>query len=49
MDGTGLARRIIEETAARAAQISRRASVAPCLAAVLVGEDPASVTYVRMT
>jgi methylenetetrahydrofolate dehydrogenase (NADP+)/methenyltetrahydrofolate cyclohydrolase len=48
MNGTGLARRIIEETAARAAQISRRTSVAPCLATVLVGEDPASVTYVRM-
>ncbi|WP_461062001.1 bifunctional 5,10-methylenetetrahydrofolate dehydrogenase/5,10-methenyltetrahydrofolate cyclohydrolase [Streptomyces pseudoechinosporeus] len=48
MNGTGLARRIIEETAARAAQISQRTSVAPCLATVLVGEDPASVTYVRM-
>lgn len=48
MNGTGLARRIIEETTARAAQISRCTSVAPCLATVLVGEDPASVTYVRM-
>ncbi|WP_328767843.1 bifunctional 5,10-methylenetetrahydrofolate dehydrogenase/5,10-methenyltetrahydrofolate cyclohydrolase [Streptomyces sp. NBC_00286] len=48
MNGTGLARRIIEETAARAAQISQRTNVAPCLATVLVGEDPASVTYVRM-
>ncbi|MFE9611811.1 bifunctional 5,10-methylenetetrahydrofolate dehydrogenase/5,10-methenyltetrahydrofolate cyclohydrolase [Streptomyces sp. NPDC006012] len=48
MNGTGLARRIIEETTARAAQISRRTSVPPCLATVLVGEDPASVTYVRM-
>ncbi|MEU6230668.1 tetrahydrofolate dehydrogenase/cyclohydrolase catalytic domain-containing protein [Streptomyces sp. NPDC047042] len=48
MNGTGLARRIIEETTARAAQISRHTGVAPCLATVLVGEDPASVTYVRM-
>ncbi|WP_155059772.1 bifunctional 5,10-methylenetetrahydrofolate dehydrogenase/5,10-methenyltetrahydrofolate cyclohydrolase [Streptomyces blattellae] len=48
MNGTALARRVIEEAAARAAQISRRTTVAPCLATVLVGEDPASVTYVRM-
>ncbi|NGO40739.1 bifunctional 5,10-methylenetetrahydrofolate dehydrogenase/5,10-methenyltetrahydrofolate cyclohydrolase [Streptomyces ureilyticus] len=48
MNGTGLARRIIEETAARAARISQRTNVVPCLATVLVGEDPASVTYVRM-
>ncbi|MBD0840756.1 bifunctional 5,10-methylenetetrahydrofolate dehydrogenase/5,10-methenyltetrahydrofolate cyclohydrolase [Streptomyces sp. TRM68416] len=48
MNGTELARRIIEETTARAAHISRHTGVAPCLATVLVGEDPASVTYVRM-
>lgn len=48
MDGTHLARRIIEEAAAKAAEISRRAGTSPCLATVLVGEDPASVTYVRM-
>ncbi|MGW0824568.1 bifunctional 5,10-methylenetetrahydrofolate dehydrogenase/5,10-methenyltetrahydrofolate cyclohydrolase [Streptomyces sp. NPDC002845] len=48
MDGTGLARRIVEETAKRAAGIAERTGVAPCLATVLVGEDPASVTYVRM-
>jgi methylenetetrahydrofolate dehydrogenase (NADP+)/methenyltetrahydrofolate cyclohydrolase len=48
MDGTGLARRITEETAARATQISERTGVMPCLATVLVGEDPASVTYVSM-
>lgn len=44
MEGTGLARRIVEDAAARAAALPRR----PCLATVLVGEDPASVTYVRM-
>ncbi|GAA2251950.1 bifunctional methylenetetrahydrofolate dehydrogenase/methenyltetrahydrofolate cyclohydrolase FolD [Streptomyces amakusaensis] len=48
MDGTGLARRVVDETASRAAEITRRTGVRPCLATVLVGEDPASVTYVRM-
>ncbi|MEW2403169.1 bifunctional 5,10-methylenetetrahydrofolate dehydrogenase/5,10-methenyltetrahydrofolate cyclohydrolase [Streptomyces sp. NPDC046862] len=48
MDGTGLARRIAEQTARRAAEVTRRTGTAPCLATVLVGEDPASVTYVRM-
>ncbi|MEV7346355.1 bifunctional 5,10-methylenetetrahydrofolate dehydrogenase/5,10-methenyltetrahydrofolate cyclohydrolase [Streptomyces sp. NPDC093544] len=48
MDGAGLARRIVEETAKRAADLKDRTGVSPCLATVLVGEDPASVTYVRM-
>ncbi|MFF3418752.1 bifunctional 5,10-methylenetetrahydrofolate dehydrogenase/5,10-methenyltetrahydrofolate cyclohydrolase [Streptomyces sp. NPDC002698] len=48
MDGTGPARRIVEETSDRAAELARRTGVRPCLATVLVGEDPASVTYVRM-
>ncbi|MFH9813489.1 bifunctional 5,10-methylenetetrahydrofolate dehydrogenase/5,10-methenyltetrahydrofolate cyclohydrolase [Streptomyces olivaceus] len=48
MDGTGLAGRIAAETATKAAEISQRTGVTPCLATVLVGEDPASVTYVRM-
>ncbi|MER5899746.1 bifunctional 5,10-methylenetetrahydrofolate dehydrogenase/5,10-methenyltetrahydrofolate cyclohydrolase [Streptomyces mirabilis] len=48
MDGAGLARRIVEETAKRAAALTGRTGMAPCLATVLVGEDPASVTYVRM-
>ncbi|MER5198385.1 bifunctional 5,10-methylenetetrahydrofolate dehydrogenase/5,10-methenyltetrahydrofolate cyclohydrolase [Streptomyces sp. NPDC002755] len=48
MDGTGPAGRIVEEAAAKAAEISRRTGTSPCLATVLVGEDPASVTYVRM-
>jgi methylenetetrahydrofolate dehydrogenase (NADP+)/methenyltetrahydrofolate cyclohydrolase len=48
MDGTALARRTMEETAKRAADVTRRTGQAPCLATVLVGEDPASVTYVRM-
>ncbi|MFD7436349.1 bifunctional 5,10-methylenetetrahydrofolate dehydrogenase/5,10-methenyltetrahydrofolate cyclohydrolase [Streptomyces sp. NPDC059861] len=48
MDGTALARRIVEDTAKHAADITDRTGTAPCLATVLVGEDPASVTYVRM-
>jgi methylenetetrahydrofolate dehydrogenase (NADP+)/methenyltetrahydrofolate cyclohydrolase len=48
MDGAGLARRIVERSTARAAQITRESGTAPCLATVLVGDDHASVTYVRM-
>ncbi|MBV1942609.1 bifunctional 5,10-methylenetetrahydrofolate dehydrogenase/5,10-methenyltetrahydrofolate cyclohydrolase [Streptomyces sp. BV286] len=48
MDGTSLAKRLVEETAAKAAEMARRTGTSPCLATVLVGEDPASVTYVRM-
>ncbi|NUR00970.1 MAG: bifunctional 5,10-methylenetetrahydrofolate dehydrogenase/5,10-methenyltetrahydrofolate cyclohydrolase [Streptomyces sp.] len=48
IDGTSLARRIVEDTAKRAADLTARTGTAPCLATVLVGEDPASVTYVRM-
>lgn len=48
MDGSGIARRLVEETTARAADLTRRTGIQPCLATVLVGEDPASVTYVRM-
>lgn len=46
MDGTALARRTVET--ASAADLLRRTGTAPCLATVLVGEDSASVTYVRM-
>ncbi|GAA1360204.1 bifunctional 5,10-methylenetetrahydrofolate dehydrogenase/5,10-methenyltetrahydrofolate cyclohydrolase [Streptomyces beijiangensis] len=48
MDGTALARTTVAEAAASAAEIKRRTGVTPCLATVLVGEDPASVTYVKM-
>ena len=40
MDGTALSRRILHETADRAHQFTLRAGRRPCLAAVLVGEDP---------
>ncbi|MGW0731653.1 bifunctional 5,10-methylenetetrahydrofolate dehydrogenase/5,10-methenyltetrahydrofolate cyclohydrolase [Streptomyces sp. NPDC002851] len=48
MDGAAVARGIVERTAARAAALTERTGTTPCLATVLVGEDPASVTYVRM-
>lgn len=47
MNGTGLAREILAEAAAGAAALTA-AGVTPCLATVLVGDDPGSVTYVRM-
>jgi methylenetetrahydrofolate dehydrogenase (NADP+) / methenyltetrahydrofolate cyclohydrolase len=48
MSGTEVAREITEQTTKRAAEFLQQAGRRPCLAAVLVGEDPASVTYVRM-
>ncbi|MFE1173003.1 bifunctional 5,10-methylenetetrahydrofolate dehydrogenase/5,10-methenyltetrahydrofolate cyclohydrolase [Streptomyces sp. NPDC058773] len=48
MDGSALARGIVEQAARRAADLTERTGTAPCLATVLVGDDPASVTYVRM-
>jgi methylenetetrahydrofolate dehydrogenase (NADP+)/methenyltetrahydrofolate cyclohydrolase len=48
MSGTGLAAQIAADTADRAARFAERTGAPPCLATVLVGEDPASVTYVRM-
>ena len=48
MAGTELAREIGARSAARAAELTAATGTAPCLATVLVGDDPASVTYVRM-
>jgi len=48
MDGTAIARRILDEASKRAAAFHARAGRQPCLAAVLVGSDPSSVTYVKM-
>ncbi len=48
MDGAALARQLAADTAERAARLATASGIRPCLAAVLVGEDPASVTYVRM-
>lgn len=48
MDGRTLAHEILENVAARAAAFEQEAGRKACLATVIVGEDPASVTYVRM-
>jgi len=48
MDGAALSREILESSAQRAAAFAVRVGRRPCLAAVLVGHDPASVTYVKM-
>ncbi|HEX3647050.1 MAG TPA: bifunctional 5,10-methylenetetrahydrofolate dehydrogenase/5,10-methenyltetrahydrofolate cyclohydrolase [Pseudonocardiaceae bacterium] len=48
MSGTELAADIVARSAERAAEFTRRTGTAPCLATVLVGDDPASATYVRM-
>nr|WP_304413847.1 bifunctional 5,10-methylenetetrahydrofolate dehydrogenase/5,10-methenyltetrahydrofolate cyclohydrolase [Kibdelosporangium sp. MJ126-NF4] len=48
MSGTDVAREITEQTTKRAHEFQQRTGRKPCLAAVLVGEDPASVTYVKM-
>ncbi len=48
MDGTSLAQRLLDQTADRASAFRSRTGRSPCLAAVLVGDDPSSVTYVEM-
>jgi methylenetetrahydrofolate dehydrogenase (NADP+)/methenyltetrahydrofolate cyclohydrolase len=48
MSGTELSKAIVVNAAERAAEFTRRTGVQPCLATVLVGDDPASATYVRM-
>ena len=48
MEGTELAREILSRSAARAGELEAATGVRPCLATVIVGDDPASVMYVRM-
>lgn len=48
MDGRRLAQCIRQATAARVQRIRDATGVTPTLATVLVGDDPASATYVRM-
>jgi methylenetetrahydrofolate dehydrogenase (NADP+)/methenyltetrahydrofolate cyclohydrolase len=48
LDGKQLAQQILERTAERVAAIVEQTGKTPCLATVLVGEDPASVTYTNM-
>lgn len=48
LDGTATAKALRQEVAARAARLKEAHGVAPGLAAVLAGDNPASVTYVAM-
>lgn len=48
IDGTRVANTILAQTHQRASDIVTALGRRPCLATVLVGEDPASHTYVRM-
>lgn len=48
MDGRALAKRVLTGTVAKVEKIRSATGVTPCLATVLVGNDPASVTYTRM-
>lgn len=48
MDGTTLARRLLDDTSERSLRFTVEIGRPPCLAAVLVGEDPASIRYVKM-
>jgi methylenetetrahydrofolate dehydrogenase (NADP+)/methenyltetrahydrofolate cyclohydrolase len=48
MDGSALAKEIVASCAVRSADYEAATGTRPCLAAVLVGDDPASATYVRM-
>ena len=48
MDGAALAARLLAEAKAKVEKIYQSTGVTPTLATVLVGDDPASATYVRM-
>ena len=48
MDGRAPARQLLDGARVKVAQIREATGVTPCLATVLVGDDPASATYVRM-
>ena len=48
IDGLAIARRLRDQIAAGAAALAETTGVRPGLAAVLLGDDPASATYVRM-
>lgn len=48
LDGTAVSREISADVAERAANFAAAQGRPPCLATVLIGDDPASHTYVRM-
>jgi methylenetetrahydrofolate dehydrogenase (NADP+) / methenyltetrahydrofolate cyclohydrolase len=47
LDGAGLAQDIKREVAAAVAELKQKQDIVPCLAAIRVGDDPASAVYVR--
>ncbi|HVH30126.1 MAG TPA: bifunctional 5,10-methylenetetrahydrofolate dehydrogenase/5,10-methenyltetrahydrofolate cyclohydrolase, partial [bacterium] len=47
LDGKALAAKIEAEAASHAAALTQRYGMSPALAAILVGDDPASALYVR--
>lgn len=47
IDGKSLAKQIRTDLAAEVAEFTAESGITPCLAAVLVGDDPASQVYVR--
>lgn len=48
MDGKAVAAKVLERCAAKVEKIKQATGKTPCLATVLVGDDPASETYVKM-
>ncbi|MCZ0730920.1 bifunctional 5,10-methylenetetrahydrofolate dehydrogenase/5,10-methenyltetrahydrofolate cyclohydrolase [Mycolicibacterium iranicum] len=48
IDGTRVAKDLLAQTRQRAMQVETTIGRKPCLATVLIGDDPASHTYVRM-
>ena len=48
LDGAKLAKEIEAELSARVVKIREKSGITPVLATILVGDNPASVTYVRM-
>ena len=46
IDGKAIAQKLREEARERAIRITEKTGIVPCLAVILAGEDPASVSYV---
>ncbi len=48
LDGKKIAQQTLDAAAMRVEQIKQASGVTPCLATILVGADPASITYTQM-
>lgn len=48
LDGKIVSQQVLEQCAQRVARIKAQSGITPVLATILVGEDPASATYVKM-